>query len=249
LATLFFYLFKILLRAIKEKPQVREFVQSNLEVLLLGSFAIAAQSQVYPLFDQMHFWWGFAPAVIIMALVLTSKLSALKTRWNIKTRHISYMIIVFTTLTLIPLGSQLSKERNSLPKSTVRLTYVPEYQAKSNRDLQEFFKKNISSGSKVLNLCDNSEVYFQENLAIPSSRIFVTWINSFQSDEFVDDWVSNPKDLILTCTMTQVPSLKKEATSYQSEVLALAAPDRVKIATFSKYPEKIWELWAIDSKN
>ena len=38
----------------------------------LALLSISAQSQVWPLFDQMHSWWGSVPGVIVVALTLVS---------------------------------------------------------------------------------------------------------------------------------------------------------------------------------
>ena len=133
-----------------------ELIRRN---FLLG-MAIASQSQVFPLFDQMHFWWGSVPAVVLVILTLKEEFAPLHISSQIRHASISLVLLFFLSVGLIQWAKQIAQFMHPYPNSISQFLYVDPKIASEEIELQAFFQSNIKTHSSVLNLCENPNVFF-----------------------------------------------------------------------------------------
>ena len=194
----------------------------------LTLFAISMQSQIFPLFDQMHFWWG-SPLVFILVLVVVLErfgmvYSKISRSFPVKTVTLSILIMSVVT----PFSVMVNKEKVSFPPELVKYLYVDKPYFEYQNDLQSFFNKNIKSGSRVLNLCEDTDIFFQDKNFIPASRFFVDWGKPMSSLTAIENSFINSKpDVIVTCQLLHRPTIRNlEENLQKSLVDKIYASDR-----------------------
>jgi len=182
---------------------------SPLKYKALTLFAISMQSQIFPLFDQMHFWWG-SPLVFTLVIIIIldrfgsaySKLSSL-----FPVRSILFFILILTVL--IPFSAMVNKEKFSFPPEVAKYLYVDKPYSIYQNKLQNFFNTNIKSGSRVLNLCEDTDIFFQDKKFISASRFFVYWGKPMSSLTLIENsFVTSKPDVIVTCQLLHRPTIR-----------------------------------------
>lgn len=186
----------------------------------LTLFAISMQSQIFPLFDQMHFWWG-SPLVFILVLVVVIErfgtiYSKISRSFPVKTVTLSILIMSV----VIPFSAMVNKEKVSFPPELIKYLYVDKPNFEYQNDLQSFFNKNIKSGSRVLNLCEDTDIFFQDKKFIPASRFFVYWGKSMSSLTAIENSFINSKpDVIVTCQLLHRPTIRNLEENLQESLV------------------------------
>jgi hypothetical protein len=208
----------------------------------LTLFAISMQSQIFPLFDQMHFWWG-SPLVFILVVIIIldrfgpafSKLSSL-----FPVRATLFFILILTVF--IPFFALVNKDKISFPPEVAKYLYVDKPHSIYQNKLQNFFNTNIKSGSRVLNLCEDTDIFFQDKKFIPASRFFVYWGKPMSSLTLIENsFLTSKPDVIVTCQLLHRPTIR-----YIEENLQKSLVD--KIYTSNKDPiqfdgDKKWTIY------
>ena len=214
--------------------------------LVLIGFAVASESQIYPLFDQMHFWWGASTSFILFAIIIVSPelwsqqkhfRSLLDKKW------ISLSLVGLTLMMLIPWFAQIADQRASGPKQIISGISLPNHTNVSMRQSQRFFARNIPSGSSVLNLCSNADVFFQKDKYHPSSRVFLFWWPSISSDQaYVNSQTNSHPDYIVSCTLNQVPVWTERADKFLSNLIDTSFKNFVIKSSMKDEDGKIWVI-------
>lgn len=210
-------------------------------ILVLLSFV--GEIQVFPLFDQMHFWWGSVPAVILVVIVTKERLVDGVIPSVLINRVVSIFLVVTTVLSVIPLVSQFSKTFSRYPNEISRSLWVAPSAASEARELQEFFSFNIADGSSVLNLCANADVFFVAKKFSSSSRIFLLWPYITDIKEMRNSLENSNPDFVVTCSLSRIVSLQNSSEDVQKQILekSLINPQEIALLEFS--PELIWRIW------
>jgi hypothetical protein len=188
---------------------------------LLALSAICLESQVYPLFDQMHFWWGSPLTFLIVVIVTVDRfkfhLIQAKTLELIKVPIIiSILITVF-----VPWFAQVGAPKIELPRSVSAKIYASDDVAAYHHDLQQFFDMNISRGERVLNLCEDTDIYFEQSKYVSASRFFVYWGEPMShSQEIYNSFLNSNPDAIVTCDLTHRPTIRLKEESLQAAILS-----------------------------
>ena len=227
----------------KENHSIRSALNSrNLLVLI----SIASQSQIFPLFDQMHFWWGSVPAVILVCLVTREKLIELSLLSNLLPRKLFIIsaLPLCILLGLIPWMNQISQTRTSFDMNIARELYTEPELATQEKKLQQFFSSSIAPGDSVLNLCENANVFFVNNSFKPSSRIFVLWANIAKDNSMVQELIESRPNKVVTCSMNRIPNLQKELEITQAKIVSKAMSDSYVVAQFSQATNLVWTIYA-----
>jgi len=174
----------------KENHSIRSALNSRNLLILIS---IASQSQIFPLFDQMHFWWGSVPAVILVCLVTREKLIELSLLSNLLPRKLFIIsaLPLCILLGLIPWMNQISQTRTSFDMNIARELYTEPELATQEKKLQQFFSSSIAPGDSVLNLCENANVFFVNTSFKPSSRIFVLWANIANDNSMAEEMIES----------------------------------------------------------
>ncbi len=212
---------------------------------LLG-MAIASQSQIFPLFDQMHFWWGSVPAVVLVILTINDELNGFQISSQRKHLPISPFLLFFLLAGLIQWSQQITQTRQLYPNSISQFLYVDSKIASEEKDLQAFFLENIKPRSSVLNLCENANVFFVNSQFKSSSRIFLLWTNILDDRKLINEMVNSDPSYVITCSMNRVPSTQAKVEIQQERILDRTLPNRELLSTYRQSNNMIWRIWAQD---
>ena len=206
-------------------------------------FSLIGELQLYPLFDQMHFWWGSVPAVILTVVVTKETLIDDSTFFNFRNKILGAFLIAVTLLSLIQMTGQLSKTNTRFPQDIAKYLWVSPNVSAEQEKLQEFFSDNIPVGSSVLNLCANSDVFFDNREISSASRIFVLWPNITEIASMKQSMISSEPDVVLTCSLSRIPSLQENSELVQQEILYKSIGDPQVFAILQSSPNMTWRLW------
>jgi hypothetical protein len=246
LGSLVFFVLSIGFEALRN-PRNTNFPKPwNRENIVLTFFAIALQSQAYPLFDQMHFWWGSPITFLILTMVFQKLLKDLQI--SEKNRKIlSLLLTILLVITILyPWLSQISKDKFEYPNEIGLDIFSSNSAVREQDNLQHFFSSYIPSGSTVLNLCDDTNVFFAADRYLPSSRFFVFWAEQMShADRIFEDMKNSNPDFIVSCDLTHVPALRatQEVTR---DILISSFGERSKLkATYVGMENKHWFIFGI----
>lgn len=205
LGAIFFALKKTVFEIVQKS--FRDPTHMQIWLLLYGAVGMV---QLYPLFDQVHFWWGLAPLVIPVATLM---LEQIKNLGNGRRNFIFTCLISIGIITVIvPSVQRAMSEREIYAAGLVNLVRVSPESNLDQKNLQGFFSRSIVSGSHVLNLCHNSDVYFNTELTKSSSRYFIYWPPFIGIAKIDSNLKNSDPNTIVTCSQNQVP-LVSQATN------------------------------------
>jgi hypothetical protein len=179
-------------------------------VTLLLLISMASCSQIFPLFDQMHSWWAYTPSVILISLVLR-ELAENFEKSVVRKLHYS-MVSLVTILAAINIIVQF---QNILPLKATKqfsLTFTQQEQAAEMSKLQDFFSISLPNRSRVLNLCENTDVFFNDPFIFTASRVFLYWPAMEKSKYLVADIKKSRPDYVVVCRNLETTKLKFSQT-------------------------------------
>jgi hypothetical protein len=205
--------------------------------------SVVGELQVYPLFDQMHFWWGSVPAVILIIIVTKERLVDEIFPSEIRSRLVTISLVAATALGVIPLAGQISNTYSQYPKEISNSLWVSPSAALDAKKLQEFFHLNIEKGSSVLNLCANADIFFVRDRFYSSSRIFVLWPNITEIKKMRQSLEGSNPDFVVTCSLSRIQSFQKSSELVQKQILQKALTNPLEVAVLKSSPELIWRIW------
>lgn len=241
---LIFFFMKLLWGSIKLSKLRSSWFLENQQSVLLLLFAVSLQSQTYPLFDQMHFWWGSPLSFLVATLVIRdlSKKIVLPDKMFQLLRFVFCAIVGLSLL--VPWLDQVTKEKYEYPKEIGSKIYSSNIASSEQRELQQFFLNNMAVGSRVLNLCDDTNVFFGASRFITASRFFVFWGEQMSHADqiFIDMKSSNP-DYIVTCDLIHAPALRSKQELTRS-LLIQSLPFKITpIETFVGHEGRRWDIF------
>ena len=186
----------------------------------LALLSISAQSQVWPLFDQMHSWWGSVPGVIVVALTLVSLQTKQSSELSSKRMAPFGLLVILSILIVQWVPQVMAITDGQIPRTIGRIPLLSQANS-ANDDLQKFFDQNFTKGERVLNLCQNADVFYKQHFVISSSRLFVYWPQMTLVPNFIDEMKTSPADAILTCSLNELnPENQKSDEIQQSKIVS-----------------------------
>lgn len=174
------------------------FVEQTYLRNLLVLFSCCSFTQIAPLFDQMHFWWGFSPLVILIVVFWNEyflKGEALRSLFK------PIFVLLGATLLLVNIFgvvNQVHSTTNSMDSSIAVGVLTAD---SADGQISKFLNANIRRGSSVLNLCPNSNVFFSVKSSYSSIRQFVLWSPTFDFSEYKRNFVRARFDYIVACPL------------------------------------------------
>lgn len=212
--------------------------------------SLVGELQIYPLFDQMHFWWGSIPAVILVVAVTKETFFDDLIPTVIKNRMTGLFLVLATLLSLLSITAQLSKPLARFPQTISKFLWVaPNISAEQER-LQEFLNGNLKKDASILNLCANSDVFFSNRSFSSASRIFVLWPNITEVTSMKKSMVASKPDFVVTCSLSRIPELQKSSEAMQRKILFSSLMNPQEFASYETSPGMTWRLWRnIQSQN
>jgi hypothetical protein len=115
--------------------------------------------------------------------------------------------------------------KNIYPESSIRGIVFSDQAVSKTYTLQSFFKQNLAPGSRVLNLCHNSTVFFNTEFQT-ASRFFIYWPPFIDSKEITHQILHSRPDRLITCSQTQIPAAAEATVLKQNQFIELLGFDR-----------------------
>lgn len=226
-----------------------DFKKFPTSLLFLLLFAVGMQSQVFPLFDQMHFWWGSPLTFLVVILTLKNTFANTNLYLVSKSRTIFLGVCLLLASILIPWISQLSSPKIAIPSQIGLNLFVAPQKSQEGTDLQQFFANNINKGAKVLNLCDDSNIFFESDRYISASRFFIFWGEQMShAPRIFQSFLESKPDFVLTCGLTHAPSLRFRQEIMQQLILKNFINQKVYPAEHTSENNRIWRIYRVLEK-
>ena len=165
---------------------------------LLMLFSCCSFTQIAPLFDQMHFWWGFSPLVILIVVFGNDYFfqgEALRGVFK------PIFVIFGAILLLVNIFGVVNQVRSSTTSIDSSIAVGVLTADSTDNEISNFLNTNIRSGSSVLNLCPNSNVFFSVKSSFSSIRQFVLWSPTFDFSAYKKNFVGAKYDYIVACPL------------------------------------------------
>ena len=249
LGTLTYYLLKTGLDAVRSSSGFRVFLRIHKETIVLLIFAVVMQSQAYPLFDQMHFWWGSPISFLVVTLVVRNLASDIKVSHRIKRYCIFLLTFLLTFSLIVPWFNQITKQKVEYPSVVGAKIYSKNSAALEQKQLQIFFRVNMDAGSSILNLCDDTNVFFSAPKYIPASRFFVFWAEQMShTDVILGAMRDSSPDYIVSCDLTHAPALRFQQEKIRDQIVESFGQKITLSATFLGPENKKWFIYQVSNK-
>jgi len=173
--------------------------------------------QLYPLFDQVHFWWGLSPLVIPLSILIVTLLN----RFLVDVRKLSLLtLILFGTTTILVPSIQAGFARTEPYAGNVAsLIHISPEANSERKELQTFFRDLMGENPRVLNLCHNPDVFFSPSFAKSSSRYFIYWPPFASISKINREVLASNPEFVVTCSQTQVPAAAADIERSQQQLL------------------------------
>ena len=206
LSVVIFSVFEVLFKFIF---QPKKFIvdDGNYRLVILVAVASVAELQIWPLFDQMHSWWGSTPGIVLIPLAISSILSKSPLMLAKLRKARLPILIAFLVFSLTISAGSIGISRMEFKTSGLNHIYGSMDQVTSEQRLQTFFSKNLEPSDRIVNLCINANVFFKFNHPTPASRAFVYWSPMVSSIELITTLTNSRPNKIVTCTLNTTPSL------------------------------------------
>lgn len=193
------YTFRLIKRIFLARDKRRLFISLIISEFALIGFSAISLVQIYPFFDPLHAWWGSVPGVILIVQFFRSE--AIFFGYDIKTRFILQKVFVVSIIIAYILPLFLQRNNFPTPFDAVNFKgiYVSETAALDANSKKRFFIKNLKSNSSVLNLCEDSDVFFAESQIKSASRFFVYYHGFIRIPEVWNNMRKSNPNFIVRC--------------------------------------------------
>lgn len=214
------------------------FGDSKFSQNLLLIFSVCSFTQIAPLFDQMHFWWGFSPFVILATVNAREIILENLSLQNLA-RPISVIAgTVLLCMNIFGVGMQLSSAQ-TFTKPTIASGVLTV--DTSDNKIANFLNANIDADSSVLNLCPNSNVFFSVKSTNSAIREFVLWSPTFEFSEYRKDFLHAKFDYMVTCPMKDAMDIGQIKINSSIEEIV----KRWQLRTAGTYSDPHGRQWSI----
>jgi len=205
--------------------------------------SLAAEFQIYPLFDQMHYWWGSLPAVVVMTQVIRSRIFVPLLNLGISRKMLVPSIILIVLFSLAPLLNNLQVKRVPYPASIAKLLFVYPEDSKDEKDLQNFFHSHLRGGEKVLNLCSNTNIFFIPNEYRSSTRLFLFWYPFEMIPEYGKEYQSSRESAIVTCSESYLVAFAQKTEARKSAIVSQKFRFPKLIGVYTNSQGRVWKIF------
>ena len=215
------------------------FKEINFRDNLLILISFCSFTQIAPLFDQMHFWWGFSPLVILIVYVFRIQFPA-DAGLHVFAKPLFVMVsTLLIILNILGVARQVSSTEDVLTSRIASWVLVKD--TNDNR-VSDFLNKNIDAGSTVLSLCPNSNALFSVKSVQSSSRIIVLWSPIFDFTRYKADFLAASYDYIVACPIINTTNeTQMKLNSAITQVLKNSAP--LKLNSFIDQNDRNWSIY------
>ena len=174
------------------------FTPGQLAYNHLYVFSVISLTQIVPLFDQMHFWWGFSPLAILLIVTLCERFLIQPDVVTVVRQFTIVLVTLLFAANLLGVVNQLSFARTPLNGSIASGVIVNDH---TDNEISSYLNNTIKGNSKVLSLCPNSNVFFSVKSTRSAVREFVLWSPSLNFKMYRRDFLNSKYDYIVACPL------------------------------------------------
>jgi len=219
----------------------QERFDQNLQSMnLLALLSIASQLQVYPLFDQMHSWWGSTPGVIILLLIFKQKFQEVLKPLQLNKHFAILTLTAIFILSIVPFVIQSWSLEKQVSSRYLGGIFLSENMNKEMITLQKVFEKNIAPGSKVLNLCPDPDIFLTPKYRLSESRVFVFWPEFLKIDYLRETFQGSSPQFVVTCFSESTNTVKLETFRKYAD---MDSSDYVLLGSPVNLLGNDWQIW------
>jgi hypothetical protein len=224
-----------------EAWQMHSFFDRDLQVKnLLALLSITSQLQIYPLFDQMHSWWGSTPGVVVILLIYKEKYQVADILVSQEKRLAKSMVVATLVLTLLPYAIQTMNLGKIVSSPYLGGIFVPQNSADEILTLQTTFEKNLSPGASVLNLCSDPDIFLNSKYPNSESRIFIFWPEFLKIEYLRKTFQESSPQWIVSCFPE---SRKAEDLKIFQEYVNEGSSNFVLVHSVRNLLGRDWQIW------
>jgi len=221
--------------------QMHSFFDRDLQMKnLLALLSITSQLQIYPLFDQMHSWWGSTPGVVVLLLIYKEKYQVADNLVHQEKRLATSMVAATLVLTLIPFAIQTMNLGKIVSSPYLGAIFVPQNSADEILTLQSTFEKNLSPGATVLNLCSDPDIFLNSKYPNSESRIFIFWPEFLKNEYLRKTFQESSPQQIVSCFPE---SRKAEDLKIFQEYVNESSSNFVLAHSVRNLLGRDWQIW------
>jgi len=149
--------------------------------ILFGFLSIASMSQLIPLFGIFHLWWGGALGLVPISIAVSRHLVS-----SNRPRNVRILLPVFILIIQlgIPAAKTASLASAPLPSAQAKWINLSVEQSIDEHKFQSFLEKTNVDNVPILNICPNSDPFF-DSAYKSSSRFHVYWDSPQFKQEFL----------------------------------------------------------------
>jgi hypothetical protein len=197
----------------------KDRLKDHSKLTLLIALSLISLAQTFPLFDEMHTWWGSSPGFILVILILQEFRSRMRDVFTFRMIRLS-LILLSITIASQTLSQAIVHSDKSHFASGLKGVYVDSVNLQSQLQISNFLERNLDPSGSVLNLCTNGNVFFESKYH-SASRSIVFWSPIYANQNLRNQIIDSKPNQILTCTTTTNP--KFEADYLNAQMLAVKA--------------------------
>jgi hypothetical protein len=163
----------------------------------LALMSLIGFTQSFPLFDQMHVWWGAVPLVLLVSIPLEAIYVSVTS--SLLSRSIALLALLLSLNASLLIQSLGRESLDFDSKGLGLLRDQPAVVANYDR-INDFVIRYIPERSMVQNICPDANVFLTDQEYRSSSHLTVFWQN-FSDTQYMDSALkSKPGSYILDCT-------------------------------------------------
>jgi len=223
-----------------KKPQNMKTQQRK----ILAIFGLLNQFQIYPLFDQMHSWWGSIPGVLIMAILISESIKKLKFSLEKISFLQNFTASMLVIISLVPWSVQIFHSHASIGPSGIELIWTSKTQADEMNKLQQYFRRVIPINSSVLNLCPEPDVFFNSGYYNSSAREFVFWPRFYDLQYMKNDFSQVTPEYVVSC-YSLVESHYRISIEKFEALYGKVFLRKIQLENLTKVDGRNWQIWTV----
>jgi hypothetical protein len=211
----------------------------NESILLISS--LISLTQMWPLFDPMHFWWGASIGFVFLGKILM-KLFAYRSQRLLLMSLIVLVLVPFSSIRIQQYVANFDASTGINHKSLLKYIREDAQSIDAREGLFRVTSEKVSRNSVVLNLCEDSTIFLSDAGYRSASRFYVYWpsLMSLNESEFLE--LIHKPDVIISCN----PILNKESLrdrlAKERFIDRVADNSNARRLTYIESKDRTWEV-------
>jgi hypothetical protein len=237
--TMAFFIYAVVTIAVDTVRKKRLFSEELFRRNVLLLLSLCSFTQILPLFDQMHFWWGYSPLVIFLVYFIDIRFLQSE-KFRLPTRlSLSLVLSLLLLINVFGVSRQIGSVTEPMNTNIGLGIYLND--ATDNR-ISEFLNKNIEEKSTILSLCPNSNAIFSIKSSRSAIREFVLWSPTFDFQAYKRNFQTAKYDYIVTCPLPNTEDVNHLKVN-DSISQVLRGLELVKVGSYTVINNRVWVIY------